>query len=101
MPGAANLLAIQTQPSATATAGVAFPQQPAIQVRDQFGNLRSAANGNADHSTVVSAVRSAGSGALQGTTSLAASNGVVTYTNLSHNVATNITIVFSSGSLTS
>ena len=50
--GAASSLAILTQPSATATAGVAFAQQPVLQVRDQFGNLRSTANGVTD-STVV------------------------------------------------
>src|SRR5260370_1054767 len=42
---------------------------------------------------------SAGSGALQGTTILTALNGIVTFTNLSHKVANNITILFSSGSL--
>jgi hypothetical protein len=98
--GAANNLAIQTQPSATATVGVAFAQQPVIQVLDQFGNLRNSANGNADNSTLVSAARAAGSGTLQGTTNLNAVNGVVTYTNLSLNVATNITISFSSSGLT-
>src|SRR5207245_6600519 len=63
---------------------------------DQYGNLRSA-----DNSTVVTASRSGGSGTLQGTTNQTAVNGVVTFTNLSHNMATNITIAFSSGSLTS
>ena len=38
--GSATNLVIQTQPSATATAGVPFGQQPAIEVRDRFGNLR-------------------------------------------------------------
>src|SRR5206468_2328531 len=99
VPGAANNLAILTQPSATATAGVPFGQQPVIQVRDQFGNLRTAANGNSDNSTVVTAARTAGSGTLQGTTNITAVDGAVTYTNLSHNVATNITILFSSGTL--
>src|SRR5262249_35452766 len=84
--GPANNLGIQTQPSATATVGVVFAQQPVIQVLDRFGNLRNAANGNADNSTLVSAARAAGSGTLQGTTSLNAINGVVTYTNLSFNV---------------
>jgi hypothetical protein len=97
--GAANNLAIQTQPSATATVGEVFAQQPVIQVRDQFGNVRNAANGNADNTTLVSAARAAGSGTLQGTTSLNALNGIVTYTNLSLNVATNITISFSSSGL--
>jgi hypothetical protein len=97
--GAANNLAIQTQPSAAATVGEVFAQQPIIQVRDQFGNLRNLANGNADNTTLVSAARAAGSGTLQGTTSLNALNGVVAYTNLSLNVATNITISFSSSGL--
>jgi hypothetical protein len=93
--GVANRLAIQTQPSPTAIAGLAFAQQPVIQVQDQFGNLRNAANGVADNSSVVTAVRGAGSGTLQGTTSRTAVNGLVTFTNLSHNVATNITLTFS------
>src|SRR5438045_7484871 len=76
--GAANTLVIQTQPSSTATAGVAFAQQPVLQVLDQFGNLRNAANGNPDNSTSVGASRGAGSGALQGTTILTAINGIVT-----------------------
>jgi hypothetical protein len=97
--GAANNLAIQTQPSATATVGVPFVQQPVIQVLDRFGNLRNAANGTADNSTLVSAARAAGSGTLQGTVNLTAMNGVVAYTNLSFNVATNITVSFSSSGL--
>src|SRR5207247_5326396 len=93
--GAASNLVILTQPSATATAGVPFAQQPVLEVRDQFGNLRSAANGVS--STSVTAARLAGSGTLQGTTSMAtASDGTVTFTNLSHNVASNITIQFTS-----
>src|SRR5262249_2203501 len=88
--GAANNLAILTQPSTTAPAGAPFAQQPVLQVRDQFGNLRSTANGVTD-STVVAAARGNGSGTLQGTTSQTAVNGLVTFTNLSHNVATNIT----------
>jgi hypothetical protein len=99
--GSANNFVIQTQPSATATAGVVFTQQPVLLVQDQFGNVRNAANGTADNSTVVLASRSAGSGTLQGTTSVTATNGVVSYLNLSHNVATNITILFSSSGVTS
>src|SRR5207244_7130165 len=98
---AASSLAIETDPSPTAVAGVAFAQQPVLQVLDQFGTLRSAANGASDNSTLVTATRSAGSGTLQGTTSIKAIDGIVTYTNLSHNVATNITILFTSGSLAS
>jgi hypothetical protein len=101
VPGAASLLAIQSQPSAIAVAGVPFNQQPAILIQDQFGNTRNSANGTADNSTMVTAARSAGSGVLQGTTSLTAVNGVVAYTNLSHNVATNISILFASGAFPS
>jgi hypothetical protein len=67
---------------------------------DRFGNVRNAATGNADNSTLVSAARAAGSGTLQGTTNLNAVNGIITYTNLSLNVATNITISFTSSGLT-
>src|SRR6185369_8207860 len=73
VPGAANRLAIQTQPSATATAGVVFGQQPVLEVRDQFGNFCTN-----NSSAVVTAARNAGSGALQGTTNRTALNGLVT-----------------------
>src|SRR5439155_6541388 len=85
---------IQTQPSSTAIAGVPFVQQPAIRIEDQFGNLRAS-----DSSTVVTATRSMGSGTLQGTTAITAANGTASFNNLSHNVATNIIITFSSGTL--
>src|SRR5439155_8102802 len=91
-----NRLSIQTQPSSTAVAGVAFAQQPVIRVEDQYGNLRSS-----DNTTLVTAVRAAGSGTLQGTLTATALNGIATFTNLAHTVATNITIAFTSGSLTS
>ncbi|MGZ5569280.1 MAG: beta strand repeat-containing protein, partial [Limisphaerales bacterium] len=92
---AASQLAIQTQPSSTAVAGQLFAQQPVIEIEDQFGNLISE-----DSATTVTAARNSGSGTLQGTLTLTASNGTVTYTNLSHNVAGNITIAFSATGLT-
>ncbi len=49
----------------------------------------------------MTATRVAGSGALQGTTTATASAGIVSFVNLSHNVATNITIQFASGGLSS
>jgi hypothetical protein len=94
--GAASKLTILTQPSSTATAGVPFAQQPVVRIEDSFGNLRST-----DNTTVVTAARSAGSGTLQGTTSVTAVNGLVTCANLAHNLASTITIQFSSGSLSS
>src|SRR5207249_3351689 len=84
--GAANRLTIQTQPSASATAGVVFAQQPVVRIEDQFGNLITS-----DSSTVVNATRNAGSGALQGSASRTAANGVATFTNLSYNIAETIT----------
>jgi hypothetical protein len=48
--GAAGRLIVQTQPSSSAVAGVAFAQQPQIRIEDQYGNLRSS-----DNSTVVTA----------------------------------------------
>ena len=98
--GAAKSLAIQTQPSATVTVDMAFAQQPIIQVVDRFGNLRNSANGNSDNSTLVSASSAAGAGTMQGTASITAVNGVIAYTNLSLNVATNTTISFSASGLT-
>jgi hypothetical protein len=98
--GAASKLAIATQPSVTATAGMAFTEQPMLRVEDKFGNLRDAANGTPDNATIVTASRNAGSGVLQGTLTAKATDGVATFTNLSHQVATNITITFASGSLT-
>jgi fibronectin-binding autotransporter adhesin len=93
----ASQLVIQTQPSATATAGVPFAQQPVIQVLDQFGNLCATNN-----STVVTASRDAGggSGVLQGGVNVTASGGVATFANLSHNVATTLSVDFNSGGLT-
>lgn len=95
IPGAANKFAIQMQPSATATAGVPFAQQPTLQILDKFGNFRSN-----DAVTVVTASRNAGSGILQGHTVVTASGGVASFTDLSHNAATNITILFASPGLT-
>src|SRR5439155_1788593 len=83
------------QPSTTATAGVAFAQQPVIRVEDQFGNLCSNTN------LAVSASRNAGSGTLQGTTTLSSVGGVASFTNLAHNVATTITLNFTGGGLPS
>ena len=93
--GAANKLTIQTQPSATATAGVAFTQQPVVRIADQFGNVVTS-----DNTTVVTAARNAGSGTLQGTTTATAVNGIATFTNLYHTVATTITIDFTATGLT-
>src|SRR6266404_4085675 len=56
---------------------------------------------SSDSSTVVTATRAAGSGILQGRVTVRAASGVATFTNLSHNVATNISLQFNSGTLNS
>jgi hypothetical protein len=94
-PGSASSLVILTQPSSSAAAGVPFAQQPAIGVRDVYGNLRTT-----DNTTVVTVARNAGSGTLQGTLSATAVNGVATFTDLSHNLANTINLTFSSTGLT-
>src|SRR5947207_3159413 len=95
VPGAANQLTIQTQPSSTATAGVPFAQQPVIRVEDQFGNLVTA-----DNSTVVTATRNLGTGTLLGATNKTAVAGLATFTNLAHDTVETITIDFNASSLT-
>ena len=87
--GAASKLTIQTQPSSSATAGVTFAQQPVIRVEDASGNLITTDNGR-----VITAARSAGTGTLQGTLTATTVNGIATFANLSHNVATTITLNF-------
>src|SRR5204862_6695240 len=94
-PASGGSLVILTQPSGTATAGVPFAQQPSIAIQDAYGNLRTS-----DNTTVVTVARNAGSGTLQGTLSATTVNGVVTFVNLSHNVANTINLSFSSSGLT-
>src|SRR5437867_5393463 len=94
--GAASKLTIQTQPSPTATVGVPFAQQPVIRVEDSVGNLLTADNGR-----VITAARSGGTGTLQGTVTATTVNGIATFANLSHNVATTITLNFTASGLTS
>jgi hypothetical protein len=94
-PAAAAKLVLTTPPSTTATAGVPFAQQPVVQIQDAFNNLRTS------DTLVATATRSAGAGTLLGTTNIAATGGVATFTNLAHSVATTITLTFTSGTLTS
>ena len=73
-PAAASQLVIQTQPSATATAGQAFATQPVVEEVDQYGNLETG-----DNATVVTAALFSGAGPLQGTTTATVSGGVATF----------------------
>ncbi|MGZ5545183.1 MAG: beta strand repeat-containing protein, partial [Limisphaerales bacterium] len=93
-PGAVAQLSLQTQPSSTITAGTKFPQQPVVWLLDAYGNLVTT-----DNTTQVTASRINGSGNLQGTTTMTAIGGIVTYTNLTHFNATVMNLEFTSGSL--
>ncbi len=95
--GVAAQLAVATQPSDTAQSGIAFPRQPAIQVRDAAGNNVSTAG------RTVTASIATGGGALGGTvggTTNAA--GLATFTNLAiSGTVGNRTMSFASTGLTS
>ena len=89
-------MVVNTQPSSTATAGVAFPIQPVIYEEDQYGNLMTG-----DNTTVVTATLSSGTGPLQGTLTATVSGGVATFTNLADNTAETIKLKFTSPNLAS
>ena len=59
-PAAAAKLVIQTQPSATATAGQPFASQPVIYEEDQYGNVED------DNITALAVSLASGTGALAG-----------------------------------
>jgi hypothetical protein len=86
--GPATKLGITTQPSATATTGVALAQQPVIQVQDQFGNAASTGT------MTISATPS--SGTATGTATVNQTTGVAAFTNLTVTGSGNITVEFSS-----
>lgn len=88
-------LEIQTQPSATNTAGTPFSTQPVLLIKDQYGNRVTS-----DNFTSVTARKNTGIGKLQGTTSQVPSNGIVTFTDLYHTVANTISLSFTATGLT-
>lgn len=76
--GAASVLTMTTQPSATAQSGILFTSQPVIQIRDQIGNPVAQAGVQ-----VTAALVGAG-GALAGTTTQTTNvSGIAVFTNLS------------------
>ena len=91
-PPTPTQLVIHTEPSPTATAGSPFSMQPVVYVEDQSGDLETGDN------TTVLTVNSlpAGSGPLQGTTSVTVKGGIATFTNLADNTAETITLQFTS-----
>ncbi|WP_421774896.1 invasin domain 3-containing protein [Gracilimonas sp.] len=95
IPSDATTLAIATQPSSTATAGQAFSNQPIIEIQDDYSNVVSS-----DNFTQVSVSRNTGTGDLQGTTTVTASSGVVTFSGLNHLVANTIDLDFTASGFT-
>src|SRR5262249_23805496 len=93
--GTPRKLTLQTQPSATATAGIPFAQQPVIRVEDAGGNLVTTDNGR-----VITVARGMGTATLQGTLTATTVNGLATFANLSYNLAETITLNFTATSLT-
>src|SRR5207249_765018 len=76
--GAATQLTLTTQPSTTAQSGVAFAQQPVVQLRDGAGNAVSQSG------VTVTAAIATGGGTLGGTlTATTTSGGTASFTNLS------------------
>jgi hypothetical protein len=94
--GDGTVLAINTQPSASATAGAAFAQQPVIGLRDAWGNVASTPN-----VPVTASITTGGAGTLMGTLSRTMVGGVATFTDLRiDGVVGSRTLDFTSGSLT-
>ena len=95
-PGDPDALVIATQPSAAAQSGIAFAQQPVIQLVDVSGNNVSQAAVN------VTAGMASGGGTLNGTTIVATNaSGIATFTNLSITGLTGVkTLGFAASSLT-
>lgn len=98
-PGAAHNLIFSQQPGGTATAGVNFSPQPAVQIRDQFHNPTT------DTDTIVltpftdGGCTAAGGGTLNGGGGTAASAGVATFTAVNYTKAETVHLKASSGSL--
>ncbi|NCW27303.1 MAG: DUF1533 domain-containing protein, partial [Verrucomicrobia bacterium] len=95
--GAANKLAVTTQPAAPASNGAVLATQPAVTVQDQYGNTVTGS------SAAVAAAVGSGTWTLGGTTTINASSGVATFSGLTATSAaavTGATITFSSAGLT-
>jgi hypothetical protein len=90
-PNTAAALVITTQPSATATAGVAFAAQPVVALQDAYGNVETG-----DSSSTVTAA-STGTAALQGIVKVTVAKGVATFAGLSYSKAETMALQFTTG----
>jgi hypothetical protein len=87
--GASSAIAVTTQPVGS-TSGAALATQPEVRIVDAAGNT-------VTHSNASVSVTASG-GTLGGTTTVAAVNGVATFTNLTHTTAGTYTLTFTSTS---
>jgi hypothetical protein len=98
--GAADKLSVRTEPVAPATNGDPFQTQPEIEVLDQYNNLCTS-NSSA---SITASENNSGVWTLGGTNVGTVSSGVLSYTDLtasSTSAATDVFIIFNSGSITS
>ncbi|MHB1559763.1 MAG: beta strand repeat-containing protein, partial [Isosphaeraceae bacterium] len=93
-PAAPARLVIATEPSATATAGLAFAVQPVIREFDAFGNLETI-----DSTTVVTASTAVGIGTLGGPVTATFTEGVARFQGLAADSAGTLAIAFTAGTL--
>ncbi len=94
-PAAGSRLTLSTQPSATSASGATLAQQPVLRIEDGFGNLVTTAS-----NPVTATLQGAGA-ALGGTVTVAAVNGIVTFTDLAiTGTVGNYTIAFAGAGLT-
>jgi adhesin/invasin len=93
--GTASQLAFTTQPAASTAAGVAFAQQPVVTIRDANGNTVTTST------DAVTLTLTTGSGALSGTATVNAVNGIATFSGLSINlIGANKVLTATSNALT-
>ena len=93
---AASQLVVTQQPSAAATAGVAFATQPVVKEEDAFGNVITTDS----TSTVTVARGSLGSASLQGSPlTVILASGVASFSGLSYNVAETINLRFTTNAI--
>ena len=91
-PAAPDSLAIQSQPSPTATVSQPFAQQPVVCVVDQYGNVVTSSN-------AAITVTDTGAGDLGGVTTLNANMGCASFAGLSHDTEETIQLQFNSTGL--
>ena len=92
--GALDRFTFETPPPATVFANMPFSPAPAVQLFDQFGNLRSG-----DNSSVVRALRKTGTSVLTGTNATA-SAGIATFSSLTCDRPGFISLTFSNSAVT-